>query len=185
MTAAVAHVEDGRLVLDVALERRPPFSPEAVVTEYAATFAQYGVTLVVGDRYAGEWPRERFAAHGIEYVVAGRPKAELYRDTLPLLNSGRVELLDHPRLLAQLLGLERRTSRGGRDSIDHAPGGHDDLANAACGALLLAQEVAAGVTGEEEDLHTILAREVTGNFLDWMDDDLDRAERLRRFRESW
>jgi hypothetical protein len=24
--------------------------------------------------------------------------------------------------------LERRTSRGGRDSIDHPPGGHDDLA---------------------------------------------------------
>ena len=148
MTGAVAHVEDGRLVLDLVLERRPPFSPEAVVTEYAATFAGYGVTFVVGDRYAGEWPRERFAAHGIEYVVAGRPKTDLYRDTLPLLNSGRVALLDHPRLLAQLLGLERRTARGGRDSIDHAPGGHDDLANAACGALLLAQEVAAGIAHE-------------------------------------
>jgi hypothetical protein len=30
----------------------------------------------------------------------------------------------------------RRTSRGGRDSIDHPAGGHDDLANAFCGALL-------------------------------------------------
>jgi hypothetical protein len=27
-------------------------------------------------------------------------------------------------------------ARGGKDSIDHAPGGHDDLANAACGALV-------------------------------------------------
>ena len=27
----------------------------------------------------------------------------------------------------------RRTARGGRDSIDHAPGGHDDLANAVAG----------------------------------------------------
>jgi hypothetical protein len=33
-------------------------------------------------------------------------------------------------LAAQLCALERRTSRGGRDSIDHAPGAHDDLANA-------------------------------------------------------
>jgi hypothetical protein len=35
-------------------------------------------------------------------------------------------------------GLERRTARGGRDSIDHAPGGHDDLANAVAGAVALA-----------------------------------------------
>ena len=42
-------------------------------------------------------------------------------------------MLDDARLLTQLVGLERRTARGGRDSIDHAPGGHDDLANAVAG----------------------------------------------------
>ena len=31
---------------------------------------------------------------------------------------------------------EHRTSRIGRDTIDHAPGGHDDLANAVAGALV-------------------------------------------------
>ena len=56
----------------------------------------------------------------------------------PRLNSARVELLDSPRLISQLCGLERRTARGGRDSIDHGPGGHDDLANAVAGALVLA-----------------------------------------------
>ena len=30
----------------------------------------------------------------------------------------------------------RCASRGGRDSIDHLAVGHDDLANAVCGALL-------------------------------------------------
>ena len=30
-----------------------------------------------------------------------------------------------------------RTARGGKDSVDHPPNGHDDLANAACGALVL------------------------------------------------
>src|SRR4029450_12286297 len=38
----------------------------------------------------------------------------------------------------QLTALERRTSRGGRDSIDHAPGAHDDIANAVAGALVTA-----------------------------------------------
>src|SRR5262249_19712611 len=30
------------------------------------------------------------------------------------------------------------TARGGRDSIDHAPGAHDDIANAVAGALVAA-----------------------------------------------
>src|SRR6516162_7305236 len=67
---------------------------------------------------------------------APSPKSSLYTNLLPLLNSNRIELLDHPRLAAQLCGLERRTARGGRDSIDHAPAGHDDLANAVAGAAL-------------------------------------------------
>jgi hypothetical protein len=41
-------------------------------------------------------------------------------------------------MFSQFLGLERRTARGGRDSIDHAPSGHDDIANCVAGALVLA-----------------------------------------------
>jgi hypothetical protein len=60
----------------------------------------------------------------------------LYCDLLPLLNAKRVELLDNPRLAAQLVGLERRTARSGRDTVDHTPGGHDDLANVVAGVLV-------------------------------------------------
>jgi hypothetical protein len=75
---------------------------------------------VRGDRYAGEWPRERFRVHGLTYEPSEQNKSELYLALLPLLNSGRAELLDDKRLVAQLCGLERRTARGGRDSIDQA-----------------------------------------------------------------
>jgi hypothetical protein len=51
------------------------------------------------------------------------------------LNAHRAELLDVPRLSAQLCALERRTARGGRDTIDHPPGTHDDLANAVGGVI--------------------------------------------------
>jgi hypothetical protein len=57
---------------------------------------------------------------------------------LPLLNSRRVQLLDDRRLISQFHGLERRTARGGKDSIDHGPGQHDDLANSVAGAIVLA-----------------------------------------------
>jgi hypothetical protein len=57
---------------------------------------------------------------------------------LPLINSKAIDLIENDRLVTQIASLERRTSRGGKDSIDHAPGAHDDLANAAAGALVTA-----------------------------------------------
>jgi hypothetical protein len=139
MTLAIAHAEGQTATLDAVRERRPPFSPEAVVRDFADLLASYGVSTVIGDRYGGEWPREVFRKAGIEYRVADRPKSDLYRDLLPLLNSGRVDLLDHKRAVAQLGSLERKTSRAGKDSIDHSPGAHDDVANAVAGALLNAK----------------------------------------------
>jgi len=141
-TLAIAHAEDRGgtqiSVLDYVGERRPPFSPDAVVAEYAAALKSYGVTTVQADKYAGQWVVEAFAKHRVTCEQSAEPKSVIYGNVLPLLNSGRVELLDHPRLQTQLLALERRTARGGRDTIDHAPGGHDDLANAVAGALVAA-----------------------------------------------
>ncbi len=136
MTLAIAHREGDAGILDVLLEARPPFSPESVVREFSEALQRYGIGSVTGDRYGGEWPRERFKEHGITYVPSEKPKSDLYREVLPLLNAHKVELLNLPKLQAQLCGLERRTARGGRDSIDHAPGAHDDIANVVAGVLV-------------------------------------------------
>jgi hypothetical protein len=139
MTLAIAHREDdGVAVLDCVREVMAPFSPESVVEDFCRTLAVYGVTKVCGDRYAGEWPREQFAKRNVTYEPSERVKSDIYRDMLPLLNSRKVQLLDDRRLTSQLHGLERRTARGGRDSIDHGRGAHDDIANAVAGALVLA-----------------------------------------------
>jgi hypothetical protein len=135
---AIAHLEGATAVLDAVRERRPPFSPEAVVADFADLLKSYHVSSVTGDRYAGEWPRERFRVHGVSYTPAEKTASEIYGEFLPLINGGRVELLAHLRLAGQLAALERRTSRAGRDTISHPPGGHDDLANAVAGALTLA-----------------------------------------------
>jgi hypothetical protein len=138
MTLAIAHNERGRVVLDCIVERKAPFSPDSVVGEFAATLESYRISTVVGDRYAGEWPRERFSVHGVTYRPADMNRSELYLAFLPLVNSGRLDLLDNARVIAQFVGLERRTARSGKDSVDHAPGGHDDIANAVAGAASLA-----------------------------------------------
>ena len=138
-TLAICHRErDGRVVLDCVREKAPPFSPEAVVREFAATLKGYRCATVSGDRYAGEFPRELFQKAGVRYRPAERSKSEFYVELLPLINSRRVDLLDDRKAIAQLVGLERRTSRAGKDSIDHPPGGHDDRINAVAGAVVAA-----------------------------------------------
>lgn len=140
MTLAIAHEENKAVVLDVIRAAKPPFSPEQVVEDFCNLLADYNIKTVTGDRYAGEWPREQFFKRGVRYDPSKKSKSELYRDMLPLLNSGLVEFLDNEQMINELIGLERRTARGGRDSIDHAPNGHDDLINAVAGALDLVKK---------------------------------------------
>ena len=148
MTLSIDHVETDaagvrRSVLDVVREVRPPFSPDAVVAEFSALLKSYGISRVIGDRYGGMWPRERFAVHGIEYVVADKTASDFYLELLPVLNSGRAELLDHQRLVAQLCHLERSAARSGKEHIGHAPNAHDDVINAAAIAMVSALAVPA------------------------------------------
>ena len=148
MTIAFSHAESsGVAVLDAIRERKPQFSPDDCVEEFAQLLRAYRVTEVVGDRWGGAFVSEAFEKRGVRYVVSERVKSELYREFLPLLNSRRVELLDHQEMLVQLLSLERKTTRGsGRDSIDHPQGdrNHDDLINSAAGSLVLSSRVGSG-----------------------------------------
>lgn len=145
MTLAIAHVEgdgdEALTVIDAQREVKPPFSPEGVVKDFCDLLKTYKLSQVTGDRYGGEWPREQFRKHGIIYEVADKARSDLYREMLPMLNSRRAVLLDQQKTVSQIVGLERRVARGGRDSIDHGPGCHDDLANAVAGALVTASAV--------------------------------------------
>jgi hypothetical protein len=138
MTMAIGHLEGKTVNIDAIRERKPPFSPEAVVEEFCSLLASYKIHKVWGDRYAGSWVGEQFSKRGAFYEVCEKSKSQLYQDMLPALNSRTLDLLDDQRLINQLAGLERRTSRGGRDVIDHAPGSHDDVANAVAGATVMA-----------------------------------------------
>jgi hypothetical protein len=111
---------------------RPPFNPRRAVKKFADALAEYGLSTVTGDAYAGETFRADFREYGITYTPAGIPKSKLYEALEPLLNAGEIELLDAPELQEQLLTLVWRGSK-----IDHQNGDHDDHANAAAGALVL------------------------------------------------
>jgi hypothetical protein len=86
------------------------------------------------DAEALAWIADAFAKVGVTHVHSERNRSQAYLDTLPLFTSGRVRLLDNPRLVAQFAALERRTTSL-CDIVDHGPSGRDDCCNAAALAL--------------------------------------------------
>jgi hypothetical protein len=136
MCLAIAHMDGNTAILDALLEVRPPFDPTHAVAECVNLLRRFNITSLTSDKYAGNWPVARFREQGIELTQSARPKSDIYHDFLPLISAGRIELLDNKRLASQLASLERRVARSGRDSIDHSPGGHDDLANVTAGVLV-------------------------------------------------
>jgi hypothetical protein len=135
-TAAIAHTEDDIAVLDALIEIPAPLDPASATKIVAQFLAAYGLREATGDRYAANWVVSEFDRCGVYYNHSDRDRSSLYLDTLPLFTSGRARLLDVPRLISQFAGLERKTSSMGKDKVDHGPGGHDDLCNAAAGALV-------------------------------------------------
>lgn len=134
MTLAIGHKdENGKIIIDRLEERKPPFHPQNVVEEFVEIMKEYKVDKVCGDRYAGSWCETAFRDAGITYEMTDKTKSELYLNFEPLMMQDQAELLDNKRLYNQLCNLERRTHSGGRDSVDHSPGQHDDLANVVAG----------------------------------------------------
>jgi hypothetical protein len=142
-TIAIAHAEAGtdpaRVVLDLCRGWRTP-NVETVAEEIAEHCRRYKVGTVTGDRYSAEWVVSAFRRYGIDYQHATQNRSEVYLELHPLIATGRAVLLEHATMLAELRQLERRTSRLGRDTVDHPARGHDDHANAAALALVLAEE---------------------------------------------
>jgi hypothetical protein len=126
--------------LAAVCEIPPPFSPAVVCAEFAGILRRYAVSTVTADRWGAQFVVEGMLRHGIVVQQSAAAKSDLYLDALPLINSRMVELLDHPKLNRQLLALER--SAGG--TVDHPPRAHDDVANAAIGALVTGRSARLG-----------------------------------------
>jgi hypothetical protein len=134
-TLGISHQDDGRGVLDGVWDQgaATPFNPRHAVGRFAGILKQYGIATVVGDKYAGETFIADFAGYGITYLVAALAASDLYVAIEPHLNAGQVGLVDDGMVEQQLLGLVWKGAK-----ITHPSGEHDDHANAAVGALLLA-----------------------------------------------
>lgn len=122
-------------VIDVIRGTAPPFDPQSVTEAYCALLRDYQISHVVGDNYSAGWTQSAFEKQGIHYTRCEHNKSTLYIEALPLFMRQAIALPNHQRLLRELRLLERRTSRLGRDTVDHGTVGHDDYPNSLVGVL--------------------------------------------------
>ncbi len=134
----IAHTDDEQVLLDCVRTWRPPFNPSSVIAECADVLKRYGLSETCGDKYAPGFVTEGFHQQHVLYRQSEKDRSSIYLESLPSINAGRITLLDRPDVLRELRGLERRRGTGGRDRVDHRRGQHDDAANVAMGACVLA-----------------------------------------------
>lgn len=138
-TMAIGHREGGTLIVDRVDAQRGV--PAEITARYAGILEDYRVKTIHLDKYAGSWPSDEFEKHSIKAEHSPKVRSELYIDSLQSINSQRIELPPDEVMLRQWQNLERRTSRTGRETIDHPPGQHEDRANAAAGLIALNGQV--------------------------------------------
>jgi hypothetical protein len=134
---AVAHRDKDSVVLDCLRRWPAPHSPEIVITEAADVVRSFSLTRVQIDRFGGEFPVSAFERHRVRAEVARRTTNEHYLALLPVVNAGKVRLLDRPDFLRELRGLERRRGTSGKDTVTHPRTGHDDAAAAVAGVVTI------------------------------------------------
>jgi len=136
-TIGIGHRDGERFICDVIRGKRPPFDPQSVVAEFAALLREYRIKKLSGDNYSAAWVETAWRAEGITYLRSELAKSALYLESLPLFVRGVVSIPDHSLLTRELRLLERRTSRIGKDVVDHGKSGSDDYANSLCGLINL------------------------------------------------
>jgi hypothetical protein len=122
--------------------------------------------------------------HG--FTATPATNMELWGALAARLHAQTLSIPRHERLIGELRSLKQEAFAFGSRwrVVDSSRKFHRDVSLALAGAVFAAGEAPPDAV-EEEDIDTILANEVGGNFLDELDDARDYEERRRRFLESW
>jgi hypothetical protein len=139
---AIAHAnyEDDSVTLDFLREWKPPFVPSDVVAECARIMSEYAVHEVRGDKHGAGFHSSLWERNGKIFVDAEYTTSDYYLRALPIFLARRGKmLLDDVKLRNQLASLERHVLSA-REVVKHPQiaSAHDDLATAACLALVTA-----------------------------------------------
>jgi hypothetical protein len=143
---SIAHQEDingeVKVIVDYTYEAIPPYIVNHEVEHCCNMIKRYGIYEITGDKFGGELTTQLFKKQGIQYNDSVFNKSEIFLEFASLVNMNQVRLIEHPKLKRQLLTLERRAGRVGKDKIEKIKGAHDDIANTVAGACVnIAQDI--------------------------------------------
>lgn len=113
---------------------------KATTRDYAEVLKSYGVYMVTGDRYAGNWCAEEFLSNGIAYEVAELHKSDIYRDASIVVNQRRLEYLDFADTELQLIAIEYKVV-GDHYKYEKPRTINDDSANVTCGNICVLKNI--------------------------------------------
>src|SRR5262249_11060586 len=147
-TLSVVHVEGedekARVVQDVGKawqsSRNATVDLEGTVRAAAEILRRYRCAEVVSDRYSAGWAKQAWERAGIKVVAPEADRSGTYMAAEPLFAQGLISILDDEVQVRELRNLEKRPRPGGKVSVDHPRGLHDDRANALCLAAARAMD---------------------------------------------
>lgn len=134
---AIGHLENEKVIIDLVRSRAPKFNPDELTARYCDLVKLYRISLVVGDKFSGDWASNSWAKHDVEYERSEKTKSELYLEAESPFNTERVDLPDKELAITQLKNLIRKTRSGGKDSVDTDGGQPEDEANVIAGIIYL------------------------------------------------
>jgi hypothetical protein len=132
----IGHHVGKRFRVGDIIERQPapgaPLKPGEVVRDFARELVRAGVESMMADGHYKATVYEHFEEFGLNFLSAPVTVTDPYVRFRVLLNGGRVDLPDHPRLLQQLKGVIWRPTPNGAITIllPRQGGGHGDLVSA-------------------------------------------------------
>ena len=143
---AIAHVADGKTVLDMYVEFKPSedLDLDQVLDVIAQRCKAYGIKEVIGDKWAPGMTESAFRSRGLRYVVAeGMTKTDLYLKFAAYLpgrgEPAKISLPDDERVIFQFLSLKRKVNVHGNETIDALKDMPEDVANCISGAIVTAR----------------------------------------------
>jgi hypothetical protein len=124
--------------INAHIAEMPRFVPRDVIAEFAEVLRAYGIGAVMSDRYGGGFHSDEWSRNNFLFLPCEKTTSENYLHALPMLLARRYRLIDSSTYRSQLISLERYMPPGGRETVRHPQiaSAHDDVATAACGALV-------------------------------------------------
>jgi len=174
-----------KVIVDIAMQRKPKFKPGIVVKEFSRIIKQYKIYKIFTDRFATNFVIELFENEKIHCELSPRSSSQNFLEMQSILISGGVEILDIQELKNQFKSLELTRRPSGISFVGHpqwSDSFHDDLACSVAGSAVTTSLNPSYTSNSPEILARMPVINRTGNSIErmspWRREELIEADKI-------